>query len=79
MSRTNAPTRLAILAAGLLLTAGLAGCAGSDGQRADASPATGDRYERYGHSTGYPFRPAPQYRLDDLDELSGPEGYTAGY
>ena len=68
--------KLPALAAGLLLTAGLAGCADSMSQQA-ASPE--DPNARLGYSTGYPFRPAPQYRLEDLDELSGPEGYTAGY
>ncbi|SMF02774.1 hypothetical protein SAMN06265365_10630 [Tistlia consotensis] len=59
----------------LLLTAGLVGgCARS------VSPTTATAGpEQKVYASGYPFRPAPFYNLDDLDELSGPEGYTAGY
>ncbi len=62
------------LLAGVAFAGLLAGCGGDATLRQDRSSA-----EQPVHQTGYPFRPAPFYNLDDLDELSGPEGYTGGY
>lgn len=65
---------LAALAAGTLLAAGLAGCA-ERGEPVHRVEAEGPDVRL----SGYPFRPAPFYNIDHMDELTGPAGYTAGY
>lgn len=65
-----------IFAASLLAAGLLAGCNGMQAQQADMLEGPEDLKV---YQTGYPFRPAHQYKIDDLDELSGPTGYTAGY
>lgn len=67
--------RLPALAAGLLLAAGLAGCA----ERSEPVHRVEVQQGPDVRLSGYPFRPAPFYNIDHMDELAGPEGYTAGY
>lgn len=67
-------------AAGLAVAGLAAGCAEGPTQASRSAGAEPETYEnRSASSTGYPFRPAPFYRIDELDELTSEKGYTAGY
>ena len=64
--RRFSATLPALVGALLLAAGGLGGCAESSMGSASTSAT-----EYRDHATGYPFRPAPFYNLDELDELSG--------